>query len=312
VDSSRSQGGRKSWVLSLDQGTTKLSNNNMEGRMSEEVTKAILARSEPPDVTVSCGPLTLSLHSFVLATDSKFFATMLDAPMVERESRKVTVKDVEPEVFEKVVGFMYTKKLSFHGVSQLEEMLESADRFDMEELKERIGRDVARGWPWRFGSYRSCCRCVCRSYRICWCGCKETCDLRNNLVTTAILAEHYNAEDLFKRSVERMVTLNIRPEEEELTKSHKLEMAVIEEYTVKFQKEVSDVKYRRRQLKGMDDGILKYFYIDSDGDSEYIRRRAQMKKLMEELDDREKEAAMMMEGVVLMAFAAWRHSVPDF
>ena len=285
------------------QGTTKLSNNNMEGRMSEEVTKAILARSEPPDVTVSCGPLPFSLHSFVLATDSKFFATMLDAPMVERESRKVTVKDVEPEVFEKVVGFMYTKKLSLDVVSQLEEMLEAADRFDMEELKERIERVW---WDRNWYGHR------CRN------GEPGCCDFRDNLVTTAILAERYNAKKLLNSSVKRMVHYNIRPEKEELTNSPKLEVAVIDEHIVKYQEEVSEVKDRRRKLKDMESELklkLAYKVRWCDWGERYqeIRRSlAQIGREREELDNREKVAAKMMEEVVLMAFEAWRYSVPDF
>ena len=254
----------------------KLTSNNMEGGMGEEVTKAILDRSEAPDVTVTCGPLTLSLHSFVLATHSKFFATMLDAPMVEKESRKVAVKNMEPEVFRKVLGFMYTKKLSLDVVSQLEEMLEAADRFDMEELKERIER------VWGAGGQGA------RWCRNCGPGCKEKSDFRDSLVTTAILAERYNAEKLLNSSVKEMVRYNIRPEMEELTNSPKVEVAVIDGHIVNYQ----DMKDLRRELEDM---WPPWWVIER-----------------EELDNREKEVAKMMEEVVLMAFEAWRYSVPDF
>jgi len=303
--------------------------------MTEKLTKAILDRSEPPDVTVTCGPLTLHLHSFLLANNSKFFATMLDAPMVEKESRKVAVKYMEPEVFRKVLGFIYTKKLSLDVVSQLEEMLEAADRFDMEELKEKIDREVtwARNGVWRY-------RC-----RNCESGCKENCDdslkFRGNLVTTAILAERYNAEKLLNRSVKQMVHNNIRPEMEELTNSPKLEVAVIDEYIVKCQEKVSDVKDRRRELKDVeselmrcedeiwdlemfvaeecptDDGPCHYSYGNQldwakEKRNDMARRLAETGKGREEEDNREKEAAKMMEEVMLMAFEAWRYSVPDF
>ena len=280
----------------------KLTSNNMEGGMGEEVTKAILDRSEAPDVTVTCGPLTLSLHSFVLATHSKFFATMLDAPMVEKESRKVAVKNMEPEIFRKVLGFMYTKKLSLDVVSQLEEMLEAADRFDMEELKERIHWEV---WWWRI-------RMLGHRCRNCEPGCKEKSDFRDNLVTTAILAERYNAEKLLNSSVEQMVRYNIRPEMEELTNSPKLEVAVIDEHIVKYQ-EVSEVKDRRRELKDEESELAaEVRWCERCESPERRRTLALIGREREELDNREKVAAKMMEEVVLMALEAWRYSVPDF
>ena len=94
---------------------------------------------EAADVTVVCGEDTYHLHSDLLAAKSRFFATALNIAMVEKREGKVVVKGVKPETFKKVVGYMYEEKLQEEEEEMdLGEMLEAADRFDMEELKEDI------------------------------------------------------------------------------------------------------------------------------------------------------------------------------
>jgi len=94
---------------------------------------------EAADVTVVCGEDTYHLHADLLAAKSRFFATALDIAMVEKREGKVVVKEVKPETFKKVVGYMYEEKLEDEEEGMdLGELLEAADRFDMEELKEDI------------------------------------------------------------------------------------------------------------------------------------------------------------------------------
>ena len=98
---------------------------------------------EAADVTVVCGEDTYHLHADLLAAKSRFFATALDIAMVEKQEGKVVVKGVKPETFKKVVGYMYEEKLE-EGEEGMDlgEMLEAADWFDMEELKEDIFNKV--------------------------------------------------------------------------------------------------------------------------------------------------------------------------
>ena len=95
---------------------------------------------ETADVTVVCGEDIYHLHADLLAAKSRFFATSLDIAMVEKQEGKVVVKGVKPETFKKVVGYMYEEKLE-EGMD-LGEMLEAADWYDMEELKEDIFNKV--------------------------------------------------------------------------------------------------------------------------------------------------------------------------
>ena len=94
---------------------------------------------EGADVTVVCGEDTYHLHADLLAAKSRFFATALDIAMVEKQEGKVVVKGVKPETFKKIVCYMYEGTLE-EGEKGMDlgEMLEAADWFDMEELKEDI------------------------------------------------------------------------------------------------------------------------------------------------------------------------------
>lgn len=268
--------------------------------------------ADPPDVRVTCGPLTLRLHSVKLAANSRFFAAMLEAPMVERESGKVAVKYVDPEVFKKVIGFAYTKQLSFDMEMQLEGLLEAADRFDMEQLKAKICEVVRQNKvPWVTGF-----------------GCMEACEHRCSLVTTAILAEQYNAEELFDESVKQMVRHKVIPEREELENSSKLEVAVMKEYTLEHQEAVAVMKKRRQAIESKKQQQSYPWSsldcLDAHSYGLYAGGRCMLgkhrmledrKKEEEELDKLKEvvaEAAVMMEEMVFLGFEAWRSSIPDF
>jgi len=269
--------------------------------------------ADAPDVRVTCGPLTLRLHSFKLAANSRYFAAMLDTPMVERGSGKIAVKGVNPEVFKKVIGFAYTKELSFDMEPQLEGLLEAADMFDMEELKTKICEVVRRQnkVPWVMGF-----------------GCMEACEHRCSLVTLAILAEQYNAEELFDESVQQMVRHKVIPEREELENSSRLEVAVMEEYTLEHQEAVSVMKKRRQALESKKrkrsypwsslDCLDAHRYGLYEGGRCMLGKHRMLedrKKEEEELDKLKEvvaEAAIMMEEMVFLEFEAWRSSIPDF
>ena len=94
-------------------------------------------------VTVVCGGDTYHLHSDMLTAKSKFFATALDIAMVEKQMGRIIVKEVSPETFKKVVHFFHENKLEDEEEGMdLGEMLEAADRFDMEGLKSEISERV--------------------------------------------------------------------------------------------------------------------------------------------------------------------------
>lgn len=104
----------------------------------QQVADVELAWHEAPDVTVLCGLDEHSLHSSLLSSKSLFFAAMLEAPMVEKEQRQVNLKDVDPKVFRKVVSHIYGHLFTMDIATELQGLLDAADRFDMESFKGEI------------------------------------------------------------------------------------------------------------------------------------------------------------------------------
>jgi len=96
------------------------------------------------DVTVVCGEVIYHLNADLLAAKSRFFATALDIAMVEKQMGRITVKEVKPETFKKVVKFFHDNKLEDDEEEGMDlgEMLEAADRFDMDGLKSTISERV--------------------------------------------------------------------------------------------------------------------------------------------------------------------------
>ena len=177
------------------------------------------------DLRVTCGPLTLHLHSAVLAAASDFFATMLAAPMVERESGQINVRDMDHQVFRNVVKFIYRKELTFDVSSQLEGMLEAAERFQMEELKSLVGEAAMA---------TSCCRGFL--------GCGQGC---RNIVRIGVLAERFHQGELLELAADKIARLRMELEEEEVVGSPKLAAAVMERY----EKQIEAMK---KPMLGMD------------------------------------------------------------
>jgi len=281
--------------------------------MSEEATKAILDRSEAPDVTVTCGPLTLPLHSFLLAADSKFFATMLDAPMVEKERKEISIKDVDPDIFEKVILFIYTKfdrnrTFNFDVVQQLEGMLDAAERFDMEELKTEV-RDVVE----EFISE------------------KRDFNTRGFLVKTGSLAEMYNAEELLDLAASVIVYHGNKLEKREVANSPGLAVAVMAKFKIKMENKVKEVLVKHRNdLGNKYEEYDKLIDVIEERDEEIVGLRMMVGTahfLQESLDEEinqvhqtqenevekgEEEVAKLKEELVFMAFEAWRFYNPKF
>ena len=99
---------------------------------------------ETADITVLCGETTFKLHSELMSTKSNFFKAALDMPMKEKKEKRVEIKHVEIEIFQKVIEFIYEDNLEFEIESELAGLLDAADRFDIEEFKDKICENVSQ------------------------------------------------------------------------------------------------------------------------------------------------------------------------
>ena len=105
--------------------------------------RALVDNPETTDFTVIYGDLIMELHSYVLAIGSPFFKTSLASPMVEKVKRKIEIKDCSPEVLVQAVAFMYGTDVS-SDFTDLPGLLEIAERFQIEKLKEAVGDLTAK------------------------------------------------------------------------------------------------------------------------------------------------------------------------
>ncbi|KAF8662641.1 hypothetical protein HU200_056242 [Digitaria exilis] len=109
--------------------------------LSEHFGKLFLAE-EGSDVTFSVGGKNIPAHKIVLATRSPVFKAQLYGQMKERRARRVTVEDIQPDVFKALLQFIYTDSLPEWDGLDAEEyceisrhLLAAADRYAMDRLK---------------------------------------------------------------------------------------------------------------------------------------------------------------------------------
>ena len=150
------------------------------------------------DLVVICGEDVHRLHSALLASKAGFFEAALNAPMVEREEGKINIGGVEPEIFKKVVKFIYEQDLEFDLEDELEGLLDAADHFDFAELKTKVNEMV-----------------------------KDALD-EENVMATAGLAELFNAKELLATCIEAVVRLEVRLEAGYVARCPGVALALVE------------------------------------------------------------------------------------
>ena len=157
--------------------------------------------------------------------------------MVEKERKEISIKDVDPDIFEKVILFIYTKydrnrMFNFDVMHQLEGMLDAAERFDMEDLKTEV-KDVVEEFISEKGDLNT----------------------REFLVNTGTLAELYNAEELLDLAASEIVDNGSNLEKKEVANSPGLAVAVMAKFRIKmannFVKLVDVIKKRDKKIVGL-------------------------------------------------------------
>ncbi|XP_051030073.1 speckle-type POZ protein-like [Phodopus roborovskii] len=84
-------------------------------------------------------------HKAILAARSAVFRAMFQHDLEERRTNRVEIHDLEPQVFEAMMGFMYTGKApALQGMA--EAVLAAADKYGLDRLKvmceDALGRDL--------------------------------------------------------------------------------------------------------------------------------------------------------------------------
>jgi len=124
------------------------------GALASNMLRLYSAREEG-DYTFTCRGTTVRAHSFVLATSTDYFKRAMATAVGESARLGMEVRDCEPATLEAVVAFTYGLEVP-DEFPDLQGLLELADRFLLEELKEEAARRIAQHIDAR--NYRSVCQ----------------------------------------------------------------------------------------------------------------------------------------------------------
>lgn len=95
---------------------------------------SLLKNGKLSDVILSVSGVDLPAHRAILAARSPVFAAMFEHEMKEVTESKVEIPDVEAEVMEELLGFLYTGKVPSMEV-YAGELLAAADKYQVDALK---------------------------------------------------------------------------------------------------------------------------------------------------------------------------------
>ncbi|CAG5075203.1 Similar to spopla: Speckle-type POZ protein-like A (Danio rerio) [Cotesia congregata] len=95
----------------------------------------LLAAKKKCDVKIQVGKVIFDAHKLVLITRSCVFDAMFSHNMEENKKNEITISDVDPEVFKKVLDYIYTDKVDDLDTFA-EELLEVSDKYQLLALKE--------------------------------------------------------------------------------------------------------------------------------------------------------------------------------
>jgi len=112
------------------------------GALASNMLRLYSAREEG-DYTFTCRGTTIRAHSFVLATSTDYFKRAMATAVGESARLGMEVRDCEPATLEAVVAFTYGLEVP-DEFPDLQGLLELADRFLLEELKEEAARRIAQ------------------------------------------------------------------------------------------------------------------------------------------------------------------------
>ncbi|CAG5102326.1 Similar to spopla: Speckle-type POZ protein-like A (Danio rerio) [Cotesia congregata] len=115
----------------------KNSNNLLEGckrKLSDDF-KDFFETKKKCDVAIKVGDKEFCAHKMILIARSSVFEAMFSHDMKENKENEVTIPDIDPEVFKKVLDYIYTDRVD-DLISFAEKLLEAADKYQLQGLKD--------------------------------------------------------------------------------------------------------------------------------------------------------------------------------
>ena len=90
------------------------------------------------------GEKKIPAHKYILAKKSRVFAVMFEQDMLENRNNEVKITDISTLVIKMMICFIYTGQLAKVGVSTLLDLLKAADKYEINELKEKCEERISR------------------------------------------------------------------------------------------------------------------------------------------------------------------------
>jgi speckle-type POZ protein len=89
------------------------------------------------DVTFNIGERQFKAHKCILASNSQVFMAMFEHPTKENITNQVVIEDIEPEVFQELLRFIYTGRLSSPLTldTMATRLFVAADKYLLDRLK---------------------------------------------------------------------------------------------------------------------------------------------------------------------------------
>jgi len=109
---------------------------------------SLFTSQEYSDVKVKCGEKEFNCHKIILSSRSPVFKTMLELDMKEKQTGRIEIKDMNLEVFEDLLKYIYTSEAPNIDDHTLD-LFSAADLYQLEDLKKlcemklSFGIDVA-------------------------------------------------------------------------------------------------------------------------------------------------------------------------
>jgi speckle-type POZ protein len=90
------------------------------------------------DVNFNIDGREFSAHKSILFARSKYFAAMFKHPMKEQSTNQIKMKDIEPDVFQELLRFIYTGRVSTATMETMAaNLFIAADKYLLDELKKK-------------------------------------------------------------------------------------------------------------------------------------------------------------------------------
>ncbi|XP_057319521.1 speckle-type POZ protein B-like [Microplitis mediator] len=95
------------------------------------------------DVIINVRNTEFRAHKIILMARSPVLAAMFSHDMIEKKENKISIPDITPEIFERVLKYIYTDEVTDVG-AYAESLLESADKYQIQSLKDSCQESLCK------------------------------------------------------------------------------------------------------------------------------------------------------------------------